>query len=77
MNLNMPQGTQPRKILLIKSQWKTKSDHSHLESKAEQLRSNRDSSCGHAHQNLFTARQWGRGPSAPSPWEPLTIMGET
>lgn len=54
----MPQGTQPRKKLVIKAQWNMKSDHSCLESNMDQLSKNGDASCGHANVNRVTG---GRG----------------
>lgn len=46
MNLSIPPRNTAQKKILIKSQWKTQSDHSHHESKMDQLRNNKDKSCG-------------------------------
>lgn len=75
MNLNMSQGTQPRKKIINQISVANCLTTVILNLK-EHLRNNRDTPCGFALQNLVTARPWGRGPSAPSPLEPLTMMGE-
>ena len=69
VNLNVSQGTQPRKKIINQISVESCLTTVILNLK-EHLGNNRDTPCGFALQNLVTAWPWARTPSAPSPREP-------